>query len=68
MAEAFVGTWNLKTSDKFDEYMKELGKCVFSVCSMCMGMCVCAHACVTGEDAVLPILHVSTCSNVAEER
>ncbi|XP_030268823.1 fatty acid-binding protein, heart [Sparus aurata] len=25
MAEAFVGTWNLKTSDKFDDYMKELG-------------------------------------------
>ncbi|XP_026155413.1 fatty acid-binding protein, heart [Mastacembelus armatus] len=25
MAEAFVGTWNLKESDKFDEYMKELG-------------------------------------------
>nr|USU43501.1 Fabp3 [Siniperca chuatsi] len=24
MAEAFVGTWNLKESDKFDEYMKEL--------------------------------------------
>jgi len=25
MAETFVGTWNLKSSDKFDEYMKELG-------------------------------------------
>ncbi|CAN9503968.1 unnamed protein product [Ophioblennius macclurei] len=25
MAEAFVGTWNLNTSEKFDEYMKELG-------------------------------------------
>lgn len=25
MAESFVGTWNLKSSDKFDEYMKELG-------------------------------------------
>uniref|UniRef100_UPI0037E71C3C fatty acid-binding protein, heart n=1 Tax=Semicossyphus pulcher TaxID=241346 RepID=UPI0037E71C3C len=25
MAEAFVGTWNLKDSVKFDEYMKELG-------------------------------------------
>ncbi|KAM8767390.1 fatty acid-binding protein, heart [Acanthopagrus schlegelii] len=25
MAEAFVGTWNLKTSEKFDDYMKELG-------------------------------------------
>jgi len=25
MAEAFVGTWELKSSDKFDEYMKELG-------------------------------------------
>ncbi|CAK6949511.1 fatty acid-binding protein%2C heart [Scomber scombrus] len=25
MAESFVGTWNLKESDKFDEYMKELG-------------------------------------------
>ncbi|XP_074542326.1 fatty acid-binding protein, heart [Halichoeres trimaculatus] len=25
MAEAFVGKWNLKTSEKFDEYMKELG-------------------------------------------
>ncbi|XP_038580950.1 fatty acid-binding protein, heart [Micropterus salmoides] len=25
MVEAFVGTWNLKESQKFDEYMKELG-------------------------------------------
>ncbi|XP_070777375.1 fatty acid-binding protein, heart [Enoplosus armatus] len=25
MAETFVGTWNLKDSQKFDEYMKELG-------------------------------------------
>ncbi|XP_030003181.1 fatty acid-binding protein, heart [Sphaeramia orbicularis] len=25
MAEAFVGRWNLKSSDKFDDYMKELG-------------------------------------------
>uniref|UniRef100_A0A3Q3K4T6 Cellular retinoic acid-binding protein 1 n=1 Tax=Monopterus albus TaxID=43700 RepID=A0A3Q3K4T6_MONAL len=25
MVEAFVGTWNLKESEKFDEYMKELG-------------------------------------------
>ncbi|XP_029977001.1 fatty acid-binding protein, heart [Salarias fasciatus] len=25
MAEAFVGTWNLKSSDKFDDYLKELG-------------------------------------------
>ncbi|XP_019946456.1 fatty acid-binding protein, heart [Paralichthys olivaceus] len=25
MAEAFVGTWNLKESEKFDDYMKELG-------------------------------------------
>ncbi|KAI9999572.1 hypothetical protein NQD34_018391 [Periophthalmus magnuspinnatus] len=25
MAEAFVGTWNLKTSENFDEYMKALG-------------------------------------------
>ncbi|XP_051926904.1 fatty acid-binding protein, heart [Hippocampus zosterae] len=25
MAEAFVGTWNLKNSDNFDEYMKQLG-------------------------------------------
>ncbi|KAK7899137.1 hypothetical protein WMY93_019990 [Mugilogobius chulae] len=25
MAEAFVGTWNLKNSDNFDEYMKALG-------------------------------------------
>ncbi|XP_069032220.1 fatty acid-binding protein, heart [Embiotoca jacksoni] len=25
MAGAFVGTWNLKDSEKFDEYMKELG-------------------------------------------
>uniref|UniRef100_A0A8C5EJZ8 Cellular retinoic acid-binding protein 1 n=2 Tax=Gouania willdenowi TaxID=441366 RepID=A0A8C5EJZ8_GOUWI len=25
MAEAFVGTWNLKTSENFDEYMKDLG-------------------------------------------
>ncbi|KAM7384189.1 hypothetical protein PAMA_011503 [Pampus argenteus] len=25
MAEAFVGTWNLKESEKFDEYMRELG-------------------------------------------
>ncbi|XP_035760115.1 fatty acid-binding protein, heart-like [Neolamprologus brichardi] len=27
MVDAFVGTWLLKESDKFDEYMKELGKC-----------------------------------------
>lgn len=26
MAEAFVGTWNLLRSEKFDEYMKGLGK------------------------------------------
>ncbi|XP_037650801.1 fatty acid-binding protein, heart [Sebastes umbrosus] len=25
MADAFVGTWNLKESVKFDEYMKKLG-------------------------------------------
>ncbi|TWW65189.1 fatty acid-binding protein, heart [Takifugu flavidus] len=25
MAEAFVGTWNLISSEKFDDYMKELG-------------------------------------------
>ncbi|XP_004074237.1 fatty acid-binding protein, heart [Oryzias latipes] len=25
MAEAFVGTWNMKESEKFDEYMKALG-------------------------------------------
>jgi len=25
MAESFIGTWNLKESEKFDEYMKELG-------------------------------------------
>ncbi|KAM3596851.1 uncharacterized protein V6R79_021685 [Siganus canaliculatus] len=25
MAEAFAGTWNLKESEKFDDYMKELG-------------------------------------------
>uniref|UniRef100_A0A8C6T6F0 Cellular retinoic acid-binding protein 1 n=1 Tax=Neogobius melanostomus TaxID=47308 RepID=A0A8C6T6F0_9GOBI len=25
MAEAFVGTWNLKNSEKWDDYMKELG-------------------------------------------
>ncbi|XP_070702362.1 fatty acid-binding protein, heart [Pempheris klunzingeri] len=25
MVEAFVGTWILKESDKFDDYMKELG-------------------------------------------
>ncbi|MEQ2262975.1 Fatty acid-binding protein, heart [Xenotaenia resolanae] len=25
MVEAFVGTWNLKESENFDEYMKELG-------------------------------------------
>nr|XP_057903543.1 fatty acid-binding protein, heart-like [Doryrhamphus excisus]XP_057903544.1 fatty acid-binding protein, heart-like [Doryrhamphus excisus]XP_057903595.1 fatty acid-binding protein, heart-like isoform X1 [Doryrhamphus excisus]XP_057903596.1 fatty acid-binding protein, heart-like isoform X1 [Doryrhamphus excisus] len=25
MAEAFVGTWNLKSSENFDEYMKILG-------------------------------------------
>lgn len=23
--DAFVGTWNLKSSEKFDEYMKEIG-------------------------------------------
>lgn len=26
MAEAFVGTWNLVSSENFDEYMKELGE------------------------------------------
>lgn len=26
MAEAFVGTWNLLKSEKFDDYMRELGK------------------------------------------
>lgn len=39
MAEVFVGTWNLKESEKFDEYMKELGKCAFlsvQYSSMCM--------------------------------
>ncbi|XP_029299436.1 fatty acid-binding protein, heart [Cottoperca gobio] len=25
MANAFVGTWNLKDSEKFDDYMKKLG-------------------------------------------
>ncbi|XP_072303619.1 fatty acid-binding protein, heart [Eucyclogobius newberryi] len=25
MAEAFIGTWNLKNSENFDEYMKALG-------------------------------------------
>ncbi|XP_075995480.1 fatty acid-binding protein, heart [Genypterus blacodes] len=25
MADAFVGTWNMKDSEKFDEYMRELG-------------------------------------------
>ncbi|KAM7373126.1 hypothetical protein PAMP_008006 [Pampus punctatissimus] len=25
MAEAFIGTWNLKESEKFDDYMRELG-------------------------------------------
>uniref|UniRef100_A0A1A8GCP6 Cellular retinoic acid-binding protein 1 n=2 Tax=Nothobranchius korthausae TaxID=1143690 RepID=A0A1A8GCP6_9TELE len=25
MVDAFVGTWNLKESEKFDDYMKELG-------------------------------------------
>ncbi|KAF7664897.1 hypothetical protein LDENG_00160750 [Lucifuga dentata] len=25
MVEAFVGTWNLKSSEKFDDYMKALG-------------------------------------------
>ncbi|KAM9824158.1 fatty acid-binding protein, heart [Neosynchiropus ocellatus] len=25
MVDAFVGTWNMKESDKFDDYMKELG-------------------------------------------
>ncbi|MEQ2175372.1 Fatty acid-binding protein, heart [Goodea atripinnis] len=25
MVEAFVGTWNLKETENFDEYMKELG-------------------------------------------
>ncbi|XP_077364002.1 fatty acid-binding protein, heart [Festucalex cinctus] len=25
MAEAFVGTWNLKSSENFEEYMKQLG-------------------------------------------
>ncbi|XP_068189577.1 fatty acid-binding protein, heart [Antennarius striatus] len=25
MVEPFIGTWDLKTSDKFDDYMKKLG-------------------------------------------
>uniref|UniRef100_A0A3Q2T0C6 Cellular retinoic acid-binding protein 1 n=1 Tax=Fundulus heteroclitus TaxID=8078 RepID=A0A3Q2T0C6_FUNHE len=25
MVDAFVGTWNLKESENFDDYMKELG-------------------------------------------
>lgn len=46
-----MGTWNLKESDKFDDYMKELGKEDFSVFVRCTFIeCeACAHACETGE-------------------
>lgn len=77
MVDAFVGTWLLKESDKFDDYMKELGKCsvyfyffllfFFNACTLRRG--VCAHACETAEDAaVVPVLQASTCRDGFEAR
>lgn len=68
MVDAFVGTWLLKESDKFDDYMKELGKCsvyfyfflllfFFNACTLRRG--VCAHACETEDAAV--VLQASAC-------
>lgn len=70
MVDAFVGTWLLKESDKFDDYMKELGKCsvyfyfflllfFFNACTLRRG--VCAHACETEDAAVVPVLQASAC-------
>lgn len=36
MVDVFVGTWNLKESKNFDDYMKALGECDVDV------RCVCA--------------------------
>lgn len=33
--EQFVGTWKLVSSDNFDEYMKEVGKCRYVWPIMC---------------------------------
>lgn len=68
MVDAFVGTWLLKESDKFDDYMKELGKCsvyfyfflllfFFNACTLRRG--VCAHACETEDAAV--VLQANAC-------
>lgn len=56
MAEAFVGTWNLILSEKFDDYMKELGECVV------FGVHLGEHACwrVKGR-WMLPTLHAAAC-------
>lgn len=43
MAEAFVGKWNLLTSENFEDYMKELGKCAFSVLSLVCACWCCAY-------------------------
>lgn len=70
MVDAFVGTWLLKESDKFDDYMKELGKCsvyfyfflllfFFNACTLRRG--VCTHACETEDAAVVPVLQASAC-------
>ena len=40
MAEAFVGTWNLKETKNFDEYMKALGRHVCAVAFVCVIVCV----------------------------
>lgn len=56
MADAFVGTWNLLTSENFDDYMKELGESLrlsllnLFIFSFILGrvfglrfVCACAH-------------------------
>lgn len=49
MAEAFVGTWNLLSSEKFDDYMKELGEC--AVFGVHLGGEACVRACQGEMDA-----------------
>ncbi|XP_068602908.1 fatty acid-binding protein, heart [Brachionichthys hirsutus] len=45
MVEPFVGTWDLKTSDKFDDYMKKLG----------VGMATRAAGCVTKPTTIISV-------------
>lgn len=61
MAEAFVGTWNLMTSEKFDDYMKELGECE------AFGVHLREHACARVKGRwMLPTLHAAACGNGAK--